>query len=640
MQKNLISRAVSLLLCVLLCCPFTTFTANANETEAEKVNGAAAIMATASSQVGYYEGSGGYSKYGDYFGNPYVPWCGAFVSWCARTTGIPQEVIPTNLSSTAMRDHFIGRGLYHLSTAYGGSYIPKQGDIVFFTSTDTYNRSKNNITHVGLVLTATSSYVTCIEGNCPDRVRQIDRQYTTYIVGFATPEYEGVELEAPGSQDVYKAGTYVTQEVMNFRTAPGEGIITTVPKGTTIQVTAVEGVWGKTVYNGQTGWISLQYSIYKPSANTGENENQGEENTAPEVTPTPPPPTVTEENQYRVTSKMNIRSEPNTDSSILGSVPAGTLLQITKITADNWGKITYEGVSGWISLQWSVKFEPEIDWLVIDISQWQAPEDIDWNQLKNDGVKGVILRIGGRYPTGEKLIYDDDSFLTHYKDARNAGMHVGVYFFSYALTKEEAVEEAQYTLDVIEKNSIIPDLPIYIDMEDLSGDHQHENAGKAVCTMVLDEFCKTIENAGYYAGIYCSRSFAEDFAEDYVFEGRSTWIADWDKDVCCYNGNVDMWQYTETGVLNGSKGKLDLNRLYVDYPALINAENIDNGLLLIGDISMDGRINAADARLALRFSVNLDIPTDIQKKLADINKDSKVSSADARDILRLSVMQH
>ena len=53
-------------------------------------------------------------------------------------------------------------------------------------------------------------------------------------------------------------------------------------------------------------------------------------------------------------------------------------------------------------------------------------------------------------------------------------------------------------------------------MEDLSGDHQHENAGKAVCTMVLDEFCKTIENAGYYAGIYCSRSFAEDFAEDYI----------------------------------------------------------------------------------------------------------------------------
>lgn len=637
MQKKLMLRAVSLVLSVLLCCPFVSLTAGANETETEKVNGAAAIMATASSQVGYYEGSGGYSKYGEYFGNPYVPWCGAFVSWCARTTGIPQDVIPTNLSSTAMRDYFKGLGLHHLSPAYGGTYIPKQGDIVFFTSTNSAYRSQSNITHVGLVLSANSSTVTCIEGNCPDRVRQLDRSYTSYITGFATPRYEGIELDAPAS-NVYKAGTYVTDELMNFRTTPGGAFICTIPAGTTLQITAVEGVWGKTEYNGETGWMSLQYSSYKPSGEPDEENPEGGTDTDPEPSEnTPAPISPTGENQYRVTEEMRIRSEANKDSETLGFVPAGTLLQVTDVTEDNWGKITYNNISGWICLDWSVKFTPEVDWLIIDISQWQAPSDLDWAKLQKDGVKGVILRIGGRYPTGEKLIYDDDEFMTHYRNAKNAGMHVGVYFFSYALTKEEAIEEAQYTLDIIEKNNCVLDLPIYIDMEDLSGDTQHINAGKAVCTMVLDEFCKTIEDAGYYAGIYCSRTFAEDFAEDYVFEGRSTWIADWDKDVCCYNDNIDMWQYTENGKLSGSKGELDLNRLYVDYPSLINAENIQNGLLVTGDITMDGNINAADARLALRYSVGLDEPNSMQSRLADINNDGKVSSGDARDILKLSV---
>lgn len=630
MQKKSIHGALSLFLSVVLCCSFLSVGANAEETQADKVNGAAAIMATASSQVGYYEGSGGYSKYGDYFGNPYIPWCGAFVSWCARTTGIPQDVIPTNLSSTSMRDFFKNKGLYHLSSAWGGSYIPKCGDIVFFTSTDTYNRSVNNITHVGLVLSATSSYVTCIEGNCPDRVRQIDRKYTSYIVGFATPKYDGIKLDSTNIANVYKSGTYVTEEIMNFRTTPGGSIITTVPKNTTLHVTAVEGVWGKTEYNGQTGWISLQYSIYKPASGSDseESSNNGSSNTTT--------PNITE-NQYRVTETMKIRSTSSTSGSILGSVPAGTLLQVTEKTNNNWGKITYNGVSGWISLDWSVEFNPEVDWLVMDISQWQASSELDWAQLKSDGVKGVIIRIGGRYPNGEKLIYDDNSFMTHYRSAKSAGMYVGVYFFSYALTKDEAVAEAQYTLDVLEKNNCVLDLPVYIDMEDLSGDSQHTSAGKNVCSTVLDEFCKTIENAGYFAGIYCSRSFAEDFVNPSVFEGRSTWIADWDKDVCCYNGNIDMWQYTENGRLNGAKKAIDLNRLYVDYPTLLNAKNMENGLLVKGDITMDGAVTASDARLALRFSVSLDSPTETQKELADINGDGVISSADARDILKLSV---
>lgn len=631
MHKNLMLRALSVVMALVLSLSGLVV-ASADETE--KVNGAAAIMSTAASQVGYMEGYNDATKYGAYF-NYQGPWCGAFVSWCARTTGIPQDVIPTNLSSTAMRDYFKSQGLYHLSKSYGGNYTPKQGDIVFFTSTNTYQRSQNNITHVGLVLSATSSSVTCIEGNCPDRVRQLDRKYTNYIVGFATPRYEGIELESTGNTNTYKAGTYETQEVMNFREAPGSTVITTIPAGTSLQVTAIEGVWGKAVYEGKTGWISLDYSIYKPSSDAPETENNGEENNNNgNGNTTVPPVTPSGNSQYRVTEDMNIRESYTTSSKKIGSVPAGTLVEVLEVSEDNWGKVSFDGVTGWISLNWSVKFEPEIDWLVMDISYAQSPDDINWVELKSEGVKGVIIRIGGRGSANGRKIYSDQSFLEHYKAAKAADMHIGVYFFSYALTKAEAIEEAQYTLDVLKINDCQLDLPVYIDMEDYGSDRSHLNAGKEVCSMVLDEFCKTIENAGYMAGIYCSSSFAETHVKPETFKNRSTWIAEWDTDVCCYNGKVDMWQYTENGRLHGASNKdVDLNRLYVDYPALINGERFENGLIEAGDLDFDGKVSASDSRLALRFSVKLETPTALQTKIGDIDKNGIIDSSDARAIL-------
>lgn len=633
MQKKSMVRVLSLALALIFCFSASPLTAGAKESN--EVNGAAAIMATASSQVGYYEGSGGYSKYGDYFGNPYVAWCGAFVSWCARTTGIPQSVIPTNLSSTAMRDYFKSQGLYHLSYSYGGNYLPKQGDIVFFSSISASQRSQNNITHVGLVLSATSSYVTCIEGNCPDRVRQIDRQYTTYIAGFATPRYEGITLENNGITSTYKAGTYKTEEIMNFRETPGSTVITTIPAGTVLEITAIEGVWGKTVYEGKTGWISLQYSVYIPSSNEPDTENENNNtNTKPETPPASNDKTV----QYRVTSQMNIRESYTTSSQIIGSVPKGTLIQVSEVSDDNWGKITYGGVTGWISLNWSVKFEPEVDWLVMDISQWNAPSDLDWRQLKSDGVQGVIIRVGGRGSDGNRVVYSDNSFLEHYKAAKAAGLYVGVYFFSYALTKAQAIEEAKFTVDILKTNDCKLDLPVYIDMEDYGSDKSHIKAGKEVCSMVLDEFCKVVEEAGFIAGIYVSRSFAETHVDSSVFKNRSTWIADWDTDVCCYNGNVDMWQYTETGKLKGANNKnLDLNRLYVDYPSMINKNLYENDLIEAGDINFDGKVSAADSRLALRYAVDLEELNEIQVKIGDVTKDGKISASDAREILIMAI---
>ncbi len=634
MHKSIILRALSVVMAIVLCLSGSVLVnaAKVNADETKKVNGADEIMATAASQLGYKEGAGEYTKYGEYF-NYQGPWCGAFVSWCARTTGISEDIMPTILSSSAMLDYYKGEDLFYYSKSYGGNYIPKKGDIAFFTSTNTYERSKDNITHVGFVLEANSSSLTLIEGNCPDRVRQIDRKYTTYLVGFATPAYDGINPD--GTESItYKAGKYVTNEVMNFRKTPGSTVITTIPAGTTLQITAIEGVWGKTEYEGKTGWLSLEYSTFKPA-----KTEKPPTTDAPAVTPSVTPVTPSSNKQYRVTADMNIREKADENSKIIGGVPAGTLIEVLEVTDDNWGKIHFKDVTGWMSLNWSVEYNPEIDWLVIDVSYSQDPADIDWMELKSEGVRGAIIRVGGRGSARGRKIYSDQYFLQHYKAAKAADMHVGVYFFSYALTKEEAIEEAQYTLDVLKINDCQLDLPVYIDMEDFGSDKSHLKAGRKVCSMVLDEFCKTIEDAGYMSGIYCSSSFADTHVDPKVFKGRSAWIAEWGPDVCCFNGRVDMWQYTENGRLKGASNKdVDLNRLYVDYPSLINGEKFRNGLLESGDLDFDGKVTASDSRLALRFAVSFDTPTKLQLKLGDLDKNGKIDSGDAREILIKATM--
>ena len=210
---------------------------------------------------------------------------------------------------------------------------------------------------------------------------------------------------------------------------------------------------------------------------------------------------------------------------------------------------------------------------MLDISRHNAVEYFDWPAIRDYGVKGVIIRIGGRGVVQHEL-YDDVSFYQHYLGAKSAGLHVGVYFFSYALTEAEATEEAQMTVNILRSCKAELDMPVYIDIEDYTEsdytDRQHERAGKAACTKVVDAFCRTVKEAGYYPGVYCNKYFAEELLDDSVFEGRSLWLAHYAQE-CGYKANkVSMWQYSNTGKVDGYSGKnLDVNRCYVNYPAVI-----------------------------------------------------------------------
>lgn len=202
----------------------------------------------------------------------------------------------------------------------------------------------------------------------------------------------------------------------------------------------------------------------------------------------------------------------------------------------------------------------EVNWDVIDLSVWN--EINSWDEIA-DSVDGVILRIGYR-ATVSKGIGADKKFVDNYQNAKAQGIPVGCYFFSAALTVSEAVEEAEYVLEVLEENDCVLNMPVYFDME--TEDQVALSASAA--TAIARAFCEKIESGGYYSGIYCNKFFARDELNADQLSDYHFWIAQY-ASACTYDGPYGMWQYSETGSVPGIKGNVDLNYCYYDYPKII-----------------------------------------------------------------------
>lgn len=348
----------------------------------------------------------------------------------------------------------------------------------------------------------------------------------------------------------------------------------------------------------------------------------------------------TEGKHMTTASNLNLRSEPNTSCSILTKIPIGTIVDITKFSG-NWGYITYNGYSGWISMDYAVFFddshsdtsEYSVKWNVIDVSKWQG--SIDWSKVAAGDIQGVIMRIGLR-GSGTRQIVIDENFLTYYEGAKSAGLHVGCYFYTTATSTQEAVEEAEFVIDTVDKYDLEFDMPVYLDMEDAIV----EKCGKTEIFNMTYAFLERMTQENIYSGVYCSTYWANAYYNQTLFTNHSLWIAEW-HDKCNYNGEYGMWQYTSTGSVSGIESRYtDLNICYIDYPAFIRDMNYNNMTdkkeLSPGDINGDGNVTAADARIALRISAYLYEPTQEEENAADINMDGTVTAADARTILRIS----
>lgn len=195
----------------------------------------------------------------------------------------------------------------------------------------------------------------------------------------------------------------------------------------------------------------------------------------------------------------------------------------------------------------------------IDVSKHQG--EIDWSKVKTSGVKFAMIRCGYRGYT-EGNLNEDIQFLNNIKGAYNNGIDVGLYFYSSAINEQEAVEEANFVLNLIKKYRVKDYItyPVTIDIEDFEGTRNYILSVQER-TNIVKAFCNTIKNAGYKPMVYSYTYFLENKLDMNQLSNYETWIADYYGNTW-YNRPYTIWQYTDQGNINGINGNVDLNYSY------------------------------------------------------------------------------
>ena len=184
----------------------------------------------------------------------------------------------------------------------------------------------------------------------------------------------------------------------------------------------------------------------------------------------------------------------------------------------------------------------------IDVSEWQG--NIDFTKVKKSGIDCVILRAG----FGREASQVDLKFERNYKNAKAAGLKVGAYWYSYADSVADAVNEATACLEVIKGKKF--ELPVFYDMEESF----QTSFGKRMLTEMAVSFMGVLKEDGFTPGIYANLNWFSNYLDyDYLSKGYYIWLAQ-------YNAvaqlKCDMWQYTSSGTVPGISGGVDMNIIY------------------------------------------------------------------------------
>ena len=192
----------------------------------------------------------------------------------------------------------------------------------------------------------------------------------------------------------------------------------------------------------------------------------------------------------------------------------------------------------------------------VDVAKYQGT--IDWKKVKGAGVDFCILQAGYGRSTTQK----DPTFESNYKNAKAAGLNVGVYWYSYAVSADDARTEAKACIEIIKGKQF--EYPIYYDIEEQS----QFNKGRSFCDSIAKAFCDELEKAGYFAGIYTGRYAAQNYFSASTFKRYALWIAEYGGKLN-YTGDYGIWQNSSTWRVSGINGNVDHDYSYVDYPSII-----------------------------------------------------------------------
>lgn len=193
---------------------------------------------------------------------------------------------------------------------------------------------------------------------------------------------------------------------------------------------------------------------------------------------------------------------------------------------------------------------------VIDISYWNGGMSTgDFKKVIADGIDAVIIRCG--YSSKGSLCNKDSKFVGNLKNAKNAGLPVGAYFYGAATSVAEAKKEAKYAVSLCKGKGL--KYPLFYDVEDNA---TMGKLSKGELTDVVKEFCKIVEESGLKTGVYASYSWLESKMGT---TGYSVWVAQYN-DTCDYKGSDKVaWQYSSSHKIKGINHKFDISNFYKDY---------------------------------------------------------------------------
>lgn len=263
----------------------------------------------------------------------------------------------------------------------------------------------------------------------------------------------------------------------------------------------------------------------------------------------------------------------------------------------------------------SSRVTKEIDQVTMgaDVAKYQGT--IDWQQLSENGVEFAMIRVGYR-TLRDGVIEEDSNGRYNLQEACKAGIPVGVYFFSTAISEEEAQEEARWVANFIAKYPIT--YPVVYDCEGFrDGESRQYGMSNQARTDAALAFLNTIKRLGYEGMFYGSKNEMEMFWEmERIEKHYKVWVAQYpaepypDTPESSYQGKHQMWQYTREGSLPGIETAVDLDICYFGYDGIEPAKDTVPPEEVGPDPEALMRFSAASEQVTAKVETNLrDIPS-------------------------------
>ena len=255
------------------------------------------------------------------------------------------------------------------------------------------------------------------------------------------------------------------------------------------------------------------------------------------------------------TGSLNLRAGLGTNTKVKCVIPAKAIIEVEEryqTTSGYWYKVKYNGYTGYVKGSY-IKFKD----VGIDVSKYNT--DIDWHKVKSSGIDFVFIRLGYTgYGNGVQV--EDPYFKQHIEGAIDAGLDVGVYFFTQAINTREAKKEVDFATKVLEPYKDDVSLPLVVDSEYIDGSRpgRADHLSKTARTQVLDAFCSRVEYRGYEPMIYMSKSWITGNLNYEDIKQYPIWVAQYNT----HNTTPQpyaYWQYTSGGSVPGIRGRVDMN---------------------------------------------------------------------------------